>query len=41
MTAVCTILLSIIGHGLGAAPLTATLAKRLSRSKNRSTTQID
>ena len=41
MTVVCTILMSIIGHGLSANPLVAALAKRLSRSENRSTTQTD
>ena len=32
MTVVCTILLSIIGHGLSAKPLVAALAKRISGS---------
>jgi len=32
MTVVCTILLSIIGHGLSAIPLAAALAKRISRN---------
>jgi len=32
MTVVCTILLSIIGHGLSATPLAAALAKRISGS---------
>jgi NhaP-type Na+/H+ or K+/H+ antiporter len=36
MTAVCTILLSIIGHGLSANPLVAALAKRLRKIQNRS-----
>jgi NhaP-type Na+/H+ or K+/H+ antiporter len=41
MTVVCTILLSIVGHGLSANPLVALLAKRLSESGNCSTNQTN
>jgi NhaP-type Na+/H+ or K+/H+ antiporter len=36
MTVVCTILLSIVAHGLSANPLVAALAKRLGKVQNRS-----
>ena len=38
MTVVCTILLSIVAHGLSANPLVALLAKRLSGTRRRSAT---